>query len=92
MFISGDDMFKKVLNKALNYYDDFDYLTNALCVFSKNIPYATGDESLIGTLELGKFADMAILDREIFHVSLEDILNIKVERTMLAGKDTWIRK
>ena len=53
MFISGDDMFKKVLNKALNYYDDFDYLTNALCVFSKNIPYATGDESLIGTLELG---------------------------------------
>ncbi len=27
MFISGEDMLKKVLNKALNYYDNFDYLT-----------------------------------------------------------------
>lgn len=27
MFISGEDMLKKVLNIALNYYDNFDYLT-----------------------------------------------------------------
>lgn len=38
----------------------------ALCLFSKNIPYAVGGEVCTGTLEVGKFADMAVLDRDIF--------------------------
>mgnify|MGYP000848133707 FL=1 len=76
---------REELEECMSVYD-------ALCIFSKNIPYATGDEAYVGTLELGKFADLAILDRDIFSIPHDDILNTKVERTMIAGKDSWIRK
>lgn len=61
----------------------------AICLFSKNIPYATGDEKRMGTIEVGKFADAVILDRDIFHVPADEILNIRVQKTLLAGKATW---
>lgn len=64
---------------------------DALCMFSKNVPYATGDEKYTGTLEVGKFADLAVLDRDIFTIPEDDILNVKVDRTLLAGRDTWVR-
>ena len=63
----------------------------AICLFSKNIPYATGENAYFGTLEAGKYADLAVLDRDIFSIPHDEILNVKVERTMLAGKDTWVR-
>ena len=69
---------------AMSVYD-------ALCMFSKNIPYATGDQDYMGTLELGKFADLAVLDRDLFAIAPQDILNVRVERTMLAGQDTFVR-
>ncbi len=30
---------------------------DAVCMFSKNIPYANGEQDLMGTIEAGKFAD-----------------------------------
>ncbi len=62
---------------------------DAVCMFSKNIPYATGDDKYVGTLEQGKFADMTVLDRNIFEISEDDILNIKIKSTYLAGKETY---
>jgi len=63
----------------------------ALCLFSKNLPHATCGSASTGTLEAGKFADLAVLDRDIFTIPPEEILKVQVERTMLAGKDTWLR-
>lgn len=63
---------------------------DAVSLFTRNLPYATGDERRLGTLEVGKFADMAVLDRDIFHTPVEEIPGIKVERTLLAGRETWI--
>ncbi len=63
----------------------------AVCLFSKNIPYAVGDEKRTGTLEVGKFADAAILDKDIFQVPADEILKIRVEKTLLAGEATWDR-
>ena len=63
----------------------------ALCLYSKNMAYATGMDQYVGTLEQGKFADLAVLDRDIFTIPPKEILQTKVLRTMLAGKDTWIR-
>ena len=61
----------------------------ALCLFSRNIPYATGDETFYGTLEIGKFADMAVLEKDIFCAEVEEIKDIKVMQTFLGGKQTW---
>ena len=64
---------------------------DAVCVFSKNIPYANGEQDLMGTLEEGKFADMIVLDRNIFEIPEDEIKDIQVLNTYLAGKETYSR-
>ena len=43
-------------------------------------------EDTIGTLEPGKFADFAVLDRDFFTIPVDDIPNIKVVMTGLSGR------
>ena len=64
---------------------------DAVCMFSKNIPYAIGEEDRLGTLEKGKFADMIVIDRNIFEIPAEDIINVQVENTYLAGKMVYAK-
>lgn len=64
-------------------------LYDAVCMFSKNIPYANCEQDLMGTLEVGKFADMIITDRDIFNCAPEDMLNVKVLKTYLAGREVY---
>ena len=35
---------------------------------AKNVAYANGSQDLMGTIEVGKFADMVVIDRDIFHI------------------------
>lgn len=65
---------------------------DAVCMYSKNIACATGDDAYVGTIEAGKFADFAVLDRDIFCVTPEQVRDTKVIRTILAGEETWVRK
>lgn len=62
---------------------------DALCLFTKNLHYAAGQEEFLGTLEHGKFADLVVIDRNIFTIPEEDIKNIQVEKTYLAGKEVY---
>lgn len=62
---------------------------DALCLFTKNLHYAAGQEEFLGTLEPGKFADLVVIDRNIFTIPEEDIKNIQVEKTYLAGKEVY---
>ena len=64
---------------------------DAVCMFSKNIPYANGEEDLMGTIEVGKFADMVIIDRDIFEIPEDDIINVQALNTYLAGRETFKR-
>lgn len=82
--------------KDLNGYPEGGYhpdqlvsLFDAVCMYTKNIPYANGEQDYMGTLEEGKFADMVIVDRDIFSRPAEDILNMQVEKTYLAGKEVF---
>ena len=43
-------------------------------------------EDQLGTLEVGKFADLIILDRDYFTVPVDDLLKIRVPMTMVGGK------
>jgi len=47
--------------------------------------YNLGQEKLLGTLEAGKLADMAVLDENVFEVPLERIRDIRVCLTMVDG-------
>lgn len=48
--------------------------------------YGIGREHEIGTLEPGKFADIAVVDRNLFQVTPEEIRNAKVEMTIMDGE------
>jgi hypothetical protein len=64
---------------------------DAVCLFSKNIPYANGEEDLMGTIKAGKFADMVVIDRNIFETPEDDIKEVQVLNTYLAGRETFRR-
>lgn len=49
----------------------------------------TREEGLKGTIEAGKLADLAVLDRDYFAVPEEEIKNVGVEMTVVGGKVMW---
>ena len=61
----------------------------ALRVFTNNGARITFGEDKIGSLENGKFADLAVLDRDILTVSLDQIKDIKVLATLVGGKEVY---
>ncbi|MEG0292033.1 MAG: amidohydrolase [Anaerovoracaceae bacterium] len=96
LFSPWEGIFAAVTRKDKNLYPDSGYneaeklsIYEGVCAFSKNIPYANGEEDYIGTLEAGKFADMIVIDRDIFEREPEDILNVQVKETYLAGKKVF---
>jgi len=62
---------------------------DAVCLFTKNLHYAVGQDTWLGTLETGKFADMVVIDRNIFTVPEDEIMDTQVEKTYLAGKEVY---
>ena len=44
------------------------------------------------TLEVGKLADFAVFDRDIFAVPAPELLQAQVERTVLGGKEVYMKK
>lgn len=64
---------------------------DAVCVFSKNVPYANGEQDLLGTIEEGKFADMVVIDRDIFKIPEDEIKDVQALYTYMAGNETYRR-
>lgn len=64
---------------------------DAVCMYSKNVAYANGSQDLMGTIEVGKFADMVVIDRDIFHIPENDIKDIQVLNTYMAGIERYHR-
>lgn len=58
----------------------------ALKIYTMNGAFTSFEEHLKGTLEAGKFADMAILSRNPLEVPPEEIGEIEVEMTIIGGK------
>ena len=91
-------IYAAVTRKDLEGYPEAGYhpeekisVYDALCMFTKNVPYGTGQEDYLGTLEIGKFADMVVIDRNIFEIPEDEIADIKVEYTYLAGEEVYRR-
>ncbi len=58
---------------------------DAVALYTRNPHYATGQEDVLGLLQEGYFADLAVLDRDIFEIPEEEILATKVTHTFVAG-------
>ncbi len=64
----------------------------AVCLFSKNIAYATGDEDVLGTIDANKFADLTVLDEDPFSINIERLKDIQVAMTFVAGEKVFDRE
>jgi len=63
----------------------------ALRTYTIDGTWLTREEELKGTIEVGKLADMAVLDRDYFSVPEEEIKEIQVDTTIVGGKVVWNR-
>jgi predicted amidohydrolase YtcJ len=59
---------------------------DAISGFTRWSSYASYEEGLKGSIEVGKLADMIVLSRDVFKIRLEEIPNTKVECTILGGR------
>ena len=53
--------------------------------------YASYDERVRGTICNGKYADLVVLDRDVFAAAPEEIKDIQIEMTVLNGKTVYRR-
>ncbi len=61
----------------------------ALRMWTWNAAYLSFEEDVKGSLEPGKYADFAILDRDILRCPVEDLRETKVLETVLGGKTVF---
>ena len=53
--------------------------------------YASFEEQLKGSIEVGKLADMVVLSADPTVVSPEELKEIRVEKTIISGEVVWER-
>lgn len=54
--------------------------------------YGVRREKELGTIEAGKLADIIVIDRDLFSVPYEEILEAKVDLSIMDGKIVYERK
>ena len=58
----------------------------ALPMFIKNGAWYCGLEDSVGSLKVGKQADLAVLDRDLLTIPSNEIMDVKVVQTFIGGK------
>jgi predicted amidohydrolase YtcJ len=61
-------------------------VADAVRAYTRGSAYAAFSDARVGTLEVGKLADLAVLSQDIFSVPLETIGKTSVVTTMVGGK------
>lgn len=63
----------------------------AVKAYTWNGAYASNEENIKGSIEVGKLADLAVVDRDIFTVPVDEILDARVDMTLLGGRVVYLR-
>jgi predicted amidohydrolase YtcJ len=61
-------------------------LPEALAAFTINAAYTNRDEKNTGSLEVGKVANLAVLDRNLFEIPPTELSETKVLVTLFEGR------
>jgi predicted amidohydrolase YtcJ len=64
-------------------------LDEALRAFTLDAAWAAHEEKQLGSLEKGKWADFILVDRDIFEIPPEEIKNVRVLGTWVAGEKVY---
>lgn len=66
-------------------------LEDAVRAYTMNAAYVMRQENKVGTIEVGKEADLVVLDRNIFEIPASQISETRVDLTYLQGKLVYER-
>jgi len=64
---------------------------DALRLYTVNAAYASFEEDVKGSIDVGKLADLVVLSREPYEVSPNEIRDVKVEMTIVGGKVVYVK-
>lgn len=64
-------------------------LEQMIDAFTRNNAFFLRDEEITGTLEVGKYADLVVLEKDLFDVPTDDIHKVKVFMTVADGKTVY---
>ena len=64
-------------------------LQTALAAFTMGSAYVNHLEAETGSVEVGKAADLAVIDRDLFALPLEEIASARVEQTFIDGRRVY---
>ena len=64
-------------------------LQQMIDTFTCNNAYFLRDEKITGSLEVGKYADIVILEQDLFDVPVKDLHDVKVFMTIADGEVTY---
>ncbi len=63
----------------------------AVRLFTIGNAYEAFEEDIRGTLEIGKNADMTVLDRDIFEIEPHEISKVSVLKTIVGGREVYVK-
>ena len=66
-------------------------LEQAIAICTLEGAWVLGVEDELGSLEVGKFADMIVLDQNLFEIDPKEIYGTQVLRTILGGEVVYDR-
>lgn len=64
-------------------------LKDALAAYTINSAYVMRQENLVGSIEVGKEADVVILDQNLFEIDKNKINQTQILQTLLAGEEVY---
>jgi predicted amidohydrolase YtcJ len=64
-------------------------VSDAVEAYTINGAYSMFQEKLLGSIEVGKLADLVVLDRDIFEIRPDEIRDVNIDRTVLNGEDIF---
>ena len=67
-------------------------IQEAIRMYTFNTAYMNHDDQKKGSLEVGKFADMVVLDRDPLTIPPEQLLTMKVDMTFIGGRKVFSRQ
>ncbi len=66
-------------------------VAEAVAAYTANNAYGSFLENEVGTIEPGKYADLAVLSDDIFTIDPAEIENVQVEMTLVEGEVVFER-
>ncbi len=79
-------------SKVLPYENEKTSLESMIKGYTINAAYQLGMEDEIGSITVGKAADIIVLNENLFKIKPSEIHDVKIKETIMNGKTTYERK